>query len=53
MMISNSSSAEVSGSFAHPEIVEDEQGYGHEELHALFTRAVQSGFGQLIEQGVA
>jgi hypothetical protein len=37
---------------AHPEIVEDEQVYGHQELHALFTRAVQSGFGQLIEQGV-
>jgi len=37
---------------AHSEVVEDEQGHGDQELHVLFAGAVESGFGQLIEQGV-
>ena len=34
---------------AHSEVIEDEQGDGHQELHVLFATAVQRGFGQLIE----
>jgi hypothetical protein len=37
---------------AHAEIVEDERGHGDQELHVLFTGAVERGFGEIIEQGV-
>ena len=40
------------GQLAHPQIVEDEQGDGHQELHVFFAGAVESGFGQFVEQGV-
>ena len=40
------------GQLAHPQIVEDEQVYGHQELHVLFAGTVESSFGQFIEQGV-
>jgi len=40
------------GQLAHAQIVEDEQGHGHQELHVLFAGTVESGFGQFIEQAV-
>src|SRR5271165_973581 len=52
MMISSSSSARGEGQLAHSQIVDDEQGHGHQELHVLFVGAVERGLGQLIEQAV-
>ena len=34
---------------AHSQIVDDEQGHGHQEPHVLFASAVERGFGQCSE----
>src|SRR5208283_4154600 len=38
--------------FAHSEIVDDQQGHGGQQLHVLFTRAVQGSVGQIFQQRV-
>jgi hypothetical protein len=35
-----------------PQIVDDQQGHGHEELHLFFACAVECRFCEFIEQGV-
>ena len=35
---------------AHTEIIDDEQRYGGEELHVLFTSAIDGGFGDFLQQ---
>ncbi len=52
MMISKVFFGGGQGQLAHSQIVEDEQGHGHQELHVLFAGAVQSRFGKFIEQSV-
>ena len=37
---------------AHAQIVDDEQGDGHQEVHLLFARAIECGVGEIIEQSV-
>jgi hypothetical protein len=37
---------------AHAQIVDDEQGDGHQEVHLLFAGAIECGFGEIIEQSV-
>ena len=41
MMISSNSSAAVRGQLTHPEIIDDEERYRFQELHAFFACAVE------------
>jgi hypothetical protein len=36
----------------YPEIIDDEERYGSQKLHALFASAVECRFGEFIEQCV-
>lgn len=37
---------------AHAQVVDDQQGHGHQKLHVLLARAVERHIGQVIEQCV-